>query len=134
MGNRLYVGQKLRTLTGETVVIKGLNTSMICVEYKGKRIWRDQTIIGNKLFIIEHESNVHTPLNTVGGTEGSSQKESALSCNDCMLMRREDCFGAKKICKFFQHAVNVSREEIDSWPTIGDATRYRMTSKKRNLR
>lgn len=51
LDNELFIGQKLRTLTNEFVIIVEIKENQITVRYKGKDYERDISIIGNKLFV-----------------------------------------------------------------------------------
>ena len=51
-GKEIQVGQKLRTLTDEIVIVVGIDGKQMTVRYKGKDYDRHINIIGEKLFVI----------------------------------------------------------------------------------
>lgn len=53
------------------------------------------------------------------------------SCKNCMLYISEECCGDQNICELYKYSPNVSRKEINSWPKFGDATYFRLHSRKR---
>lgn len=105
--NSIHLYQKLKTTTNEFATIVKIEKDEIVVFYKGNLYRRNKSIIGKKLFIADVVSDkIEVKSNT---------------CNDCMLMRSEECVGAKEICEFFKYAPTIPKEEMQLWPTIGDA-------------
>jgi hypothetical protein len=98
--NNLYIGQILKCLNDETVIITDIRNDKIIVEYKKKLYERPLSIIGNKLFIMENDI----------------VKFDVKSCKSCIYMRSDDCFGQKEICDKFKPCPNVDKELINSWP------------------
>lgn len=115
MNLNLKIGQTLWATNGESVKICKIEVHKICLRYRGQEIWRDNSVLNTRLFLTKEEA-VKRPASTktVSNTSNGPLKD---SCDNCMLMRREECFGEKKICEFYQHVPYVSKEEIDSWPT-----------------
>ena len=118
MINKLYINHTLKTLTDEYVKILEIDDDSIVVEYKGKEYTRKKSIIGNKLFIIKEDLKVE-------------EYEVKRSCDSCFYLKNESCFGRSNICEDYKHVVSISKEEAARWPKFGDATYYRMISKKR---
>ena len=83
---------------------------------KGKNYKRNKSIIGKKLFILDN----------ITDTQEEVVKQ---ICNNCLILKKGDCFGKKVICKDYKHVASVSKEEISNWPEYGDATYYRMKSR-----
>lgn len=105
--NNIHLYQKLKTTTNEFVTIVKIEKDEIVVFYKGNLYRRNKNIIGEKLFVVE-----------VAMVKPKSKRK---TCNDCMLMRSEECVGAKEICEFFKYAPTIPKEEMVLWPTMGDA-------------
>ena len=120
----ICVGQKLVCLNGEKVIVNRITEAEIIVEYKNKLYRRSKDIIGHKLLLQKYEEQPK-----ISKTSDYS-KEYEHDCKDCMVLRRGDCFGEKKLCSFFVASPKVTKEEMDNWPKYGDATYYRMTSRK----
>ncbi|MBO5930554.1 MAG: hypothetical protein J6Q27_04605 [Clostridia bacterium] len=59
------------------------------------------------------------------------EEDGVESCNTCMLMKRDECFGKKEICEFYKHSPSVSKELIDTWPEHGDAFKFRKIKKRK---
>lgn len=53
------------------------------------------------------------------------------SCKECLSYRKEECFGKNKICDDFKYAPLMDDEKRRNWPRYGDATYFRMTSRKK---
>ncbi len=96
----VFVGMELFTTTNEMVKVVAFYDDEIDVESRGKIYRRKTSIIGVKLFV----------------------KEVIFVCMNCMLYRREDCFGNSQICDMFQYGGIIEKEEMDGWPKYGDAT------------
>ena len=131
----IKIGQTLWATNGEPVIVSYVDDNEICVRYKEQKILRDKEIVNNRLFLTKDEA-ILSRITAQGecDTLESAQKESLEqqstdkvisvtlnrlqgdSCDNCMLMRREDCFGDTKICEYYQHVPNVTKEEIDKWP------------------
>ena len=77
----VFVGMELFTTTNEMVKVVAFYDDEIDVESRGKIYRRKTSIIGVKLFV----------------------KEVIFVCMNCMLYRREDCFGNSQICDMFQY-------------------------------
>lgn len=122
----LFEGQELLTLTKETVIIKKIENEFIYLEYKKKIYKRRKSIIGKKLFII----NKQYSQNTASQKPLNDSDIPSYTCKNCMEMRKGECFGKSEICEFFRYAPTISKDEINNWPKYGDATYYRMISKK----
>ena len=62
------------------------------------------------------------------GEEVSSSKEDSeqkKDCNHCRLLRNDECAGAREICQYFRWACGYSKEELESFPSSGMASRIR---------
>lgn len=121
--NNIHLYQRLRTITNEFVTIVKIEENTITVRYKGKSHERPKNIIGRKLFVCKEDENCDEP---------STDKIKKNTCDDCMMMRNGECFGAKEICEFFKYAPTISKEEMDSWPEYGDALSYRFDKRDKN--
>lgn len=40
------------------------------------------------------------------------------SCNNCMLLKKGDCFGKAEICEDFRYSPSMSISDKENWPTI----------------
>ena len=43
-----------------------------------------------------------------------------------MEMKNENCFGASSVCSSYRPSPEISKEEIDRWPKLGDASYYKL--------
>lgn len=121
---KIKIGQTLWAKNGEPVIVCYVDENEICVRYKEQKIWRGKSIINTKLFLTKDEAIMGRDQKSTwkGNVADESKRYVPIvpqgdSCNNCMLMRREECFGEKKICQYYQHVPYVEKEEIDSWPT-----------------
>ena len=55
-----------------------------------------------------------------------------ISCDTCMLKRREECFGSRTICGDYKHVPFISRDEKKAWPEYGDATAIRVRRREKD--
>jgi hypothetical protein len=117
----LHIGQRLVCSTGEKVIIKSVTTDRIWVEYRGKIYKRPKSIIGTKLFFEKTDGQLLKP---------KVSQNYEYKCRDCMVYRRGDCFGKMHLCDDFIASPNISRQEMDNWPSMGDASRYKARSRR----
>lgn len=96
----LYIGQQLKCLNEETVIINDIRNDKIIVEYKNKLYERSLDIIGVKLFVIEGDLDI------------CEYK----SCKNCISMRNDSCFGQNEICGTFKPCPRLDSELIKRWP------------------
>lgn len=54
------------------------------------------------------------------------KKDFQPTCKNCMLYKREDCFGKDTICEDYKYAPDMDDEKRKNWPKYGDATFFRM--------
>lgn len=108
------IGQTLWATNGEPVTICEVAEDRICVCYKGQKIWRDTAVVNHRLFLTKDEAVSYQAQGTMEKADSQALQED--SCDNCMLMRREECFGQKNICEDYQHVPYVSKEEMESWP------------------
>lgn len=62
----------------------------------------------------QKETLNNTQCITKQSNEDISQIE--YTCENCMVMRKGDCIGEKKICSYFKYVRTITKEEINSWP------------------
>ena len=75
----------------------------------------------NKLYAVK-DISLETEENTLDVEE--------LSCKECMILKRGDCFGAKEICDLFKFSPAVTKREKERWPQYGDATAFKLGKKR----
>ena len=63
-------------------------------------------------------------------TEEKISDTGELNCQDCMLLKRGDCFGEKEICDFFKFSPSVTQREKERWPQYGDATAFKLGERR----
>lgn len=55
-------------------------------------------------------------------------EEQKYTCRDCMDFRNGNCFGGD-LCEDFRFAYTFSQRETENWPTISDATYFKLMGK-----
>ena len=116
----LYIGLKIRTIDNDLAEIVGIQGQNVKLLYKGKiytlnkylinRINKKWFVLDNK---IENKKNV---------------EQSCLNrktCNNCMEMKKGECIGDKSISNDYRPSPEISKDELDRWPKVGDASFYR---------
>ena len=61
--------------------------------------------------------------NHISILDGSATQE--VSCHNCRFARSGDCFPQKEICADYERAFNISQDEREAWPDMGDASYFR---------
>ena len=80
---------------------------------------------------IEKKSDQELIKTINNSTTTNNNSDQQNSCNNCMLQYRGECIGNKEvICEYYKHRPYISNEMRKNWPTIGDATYYRLNSGK----
>ena len=117
----LYIGLKIRTITNDLAEIVGIQGLKIKLLYRGKIYTLNKYLINKlnkKLFVldnkIENKQNI------------CESDESCQSCSTCMEMKNGTCFGSLSICSDYRHSPEISMEERNRWPQIGDASYFRI--------
>lgn len=59
-------------------------------------------------------------------------RDETRSCYNCLLQKKEECFGKSKICEDYKPIPRINKEKMDNWPKYGDATFFRMTSGRKS--
>lgn len=78
----------------------------------------------------DSDSELSIVKNVTSILNESSLKIIEYSCNDCMELKRENCFGEKEICEFFRYSPSVAKEEKEKWPKYGDATALKLGERR----
>ena len=47
-------------------------------------------------------------------------------CNNCMILKKGDCFGKVEVCSDYKPIPIVYKKEKEKWPKYGDATMFRL--------
>lgn len=138
MSVEIRVGQKLKTLKDDYATVEQVGETFIIVSYNGQKLKRDRSIVGTKLFVAEKVIQAPERLQMTDGTTPRNDEATCLdfslpekTCENCFLLRAEDCFGGKTICDLYRYAPSLSKAETDRWPKEADASRFRRTGKKR---
>ena len=140
--HEIYVGQKLVCVNGDVVIVKKITHDEIIVEYKTKLYRRPKSIIGQKLFFEEAnkegkpetgEKLFKTPTEKKQPISTKSMKigKRKFTCKDCMVYKREDCFGEQELCDRFRKVPVADKTITDNWPKIGTATYYRIKNSRK---
>lgn len=121
----LYIGQKIRSITNDLVEIVDIQGQKVKLLYKGKIYTLNKYLISKinkKLFILDNKIE-----NKIDNKKKINENcESCKSCKNCMEMKNGNCFGSSSICSDYRHSPEISKDEIDRWPKIGDATYFRL--------
>lgn len=117
----LYVGQKIRSITNDLVEIVDIQGQKVKLLYKGK------IYVLNKYLISKISKELFIVDNTIENKKNINENsERCKSCKNCMEMKNGNCFGSSSICSDYRHSPEISKDEIDRWPKIGDASYYRL--------
>lgn len=104
------------------------------IEYANNTIWRIRVIHGyNKgtairdmIWRLKH----YKIKNIIKGDINEFYKnyEICKSCNNCMEMKNGTCFGSSSsssVCDDYRYSPEISKDELDRWPKIGDALSFK---------
>ena len=123
----LYVGQKIKSVTGDLVKIVDIQGQMVKLLYKGQIFTLNKFLlykINKNLFIVNDEDIENNENINASYTNYKVCK----NCSNCMNMKNGTCFGSTYtdyICGDYRYSPEISKEELDRWPKIGDALYFK---------